>query len=67
MIGPKEELFEAAICDWLARNGGYVAVKNDRLQGEPRDFDPLRGLDTAELFTFIGATQGEAWEQCHVA
>jgi len=59
---PKEELFETAICNWLAQHGGYAAVKNDKLQGEPRDFDPVRGLDTGELFTFIGATQGETWE-----
>jgi type I restriction enzyme, R subunit len=59
---PKEELFEAAICDWLVEHGRYGAVKNDRLQGEPRDFDPVRGLDTAELYAFIGATQGEVWE-----
>jgi type I restriction enzyme R subunit len=59
---PTEEQFERAICDWLAEHGGYDAVKNDKLQGDPRDFDPVRGLDTAELFTFLGSTQGEAWE-----
>jgi type I restriction enzyme R subunit len=59
---PKEELFEATICDRLVQHGGYAMVKNDKLQGEPRDFDPVRGLDTAELFAFIGATQAEIWE-----
>lgn len=36
------------------------AVKNDRLQGAARDFDAARGLDTGELFAFIGATQIDA-------
>ncbi|HUP68229.1 MAG TPA: type I restriction endonuclease [Acidimicrobiales bacterium] len=58
---PNEELFESAICDSLATTGGYVAVKNDKAQGEPRDFDPARGLDTAELYSFIGATQADDW------
>ena len=57
MSKPTEEQFEIAICDWLVGQGGYVAVKNDKLQGDTRDFDPVRGLDTAELFAFIGATQ----------
>lgn len=63
MTNPTEELFEAAICDWLAAHGGYAEVKNDKFQGEPRDFDPVRGLDTAELFVFIGATQIDAWNE----
>ncbi len=63
MIDPNEERFEAAICDWLAGHGDYAAVKNDLLQGEPRDFDPVRGLDGAELFSFIGATQIDAWNE----
>ncbi len=63
MSNPSEERFEAAICDWLTTHGGYVAVKNDVLQGEARDFDVARGLDTGELFTFIGATQIDAWEE----
>src|SRR5690606_11575853 len=29
----------------------------------PADFDAVRGLDTAELFAFIGATQAKAWDQ----
>lgn len=32
-------------------------------QGAPTRFDPLRALDTAELFAFIGATQVEAWNR----
>lgn len=63
MSSPSEEVFETAICDWLRQHGGYVAVKNDLMQGEPRDFDAVRGLDTAELFTFNGATQGNEWAE----
>ncbi len=58
-----EERFEDAICASLTGAGGYDAVKNDLLQGEPRDFDAALGLDTAELLAFIGATQGNEWEQ----
>ena len=63
MTNPNEELFESAICDWLVDHGGYIAVKNDKTQGEQRDFNPARGLDTAELYTFIGATQVDAWNE----
>ena len=62
MRNTSEEAFEVGICDWLVEHGGYDAVKNDRHQ-EARDFDPARGLDTAELFTFIGGTQADAWEE----
>ncbi|MFA7477115.1 MAG: type I restriction endonuclease [Acidimicrobiia bacterium] len=58
-----EAAFEAFICDWLVERGGYDAVKVGTAQGVPTDFDVVRGLDTAELFAFIGATQGEAWDQ----
>ncbi|MGI8702284.1 MAG: hypothetical protein ACR2JU_13965 [Nocardioidaceae bacterium] len=63
MTNPNEERFEAAICEWLAEHGGYDAVKDDLHQGDPRHFDPVRGLDTAELYAFIGATQGEEWAE----
>ncbi|HVL02874.1 MAG TPA: RNA-binding domain-containing protein, partial [Acidimicrobiales bacterium] len=63
MANPNEEQFEAAICDWLSDHGGYVAVKNDKAQGEPRDFDAVRGLDTSELYSFLGATQIDAWNE----
>jgi type I restriction enzyme R subunit len=33
------------------------------IEGSPRDYRPELGLDTLQLFTFIGATQGEEWEQ----
>ncbi len=63
MTNPNEERFETAICEWLAEHGGYDAVKDDLHQGDPRHFDPVRGLDTAELYAFIGATQGEEWAE----
>jgi type I restriction enzyme R subunit len=53
--------FELLICDWLVERGGYDAVKVGTAQGSPADFDPTRGLDTAELFAFISATQPDGW------
>ena len=46
-----EDAIEAAL---LA--GGY-------LKSEPSHFDPVLGLDTAELFAFIGATQVTKWQR----
>ncbi|MDQ6783607.1 MAG: DEAD/DEAH box helicase family protein [Actinomycetota bacterium] len=63
MTNPNEEQFETAICASLVARGGYQEVKNDKAQGEPRDFDPVRGLDSAELFFFIGQTQPEEWAE----
>jgi type I restriction enzyme, R subunit len=60
---PDEAAFEAFICEWLVDHGGYAAAKVGTGQGAPTDFDPARGLDTAELFAFIGATQAEAWAE----
>ncbi|MDB9846382.1 hypothetical protein OAC41_06415 [Acidimicrobiales bacterium] len=58
MSGPLEVDFESTICSWLVEHGAYVGpVKVGNAQGNPRDFDAVRGLDTAELFAFIGATQ----------
>jgi type I restriction enzyme R subunit len=58
-----EERFENSICDQLVDVGGYTAIKNDKLQGDTRDFDPVRALDTGELYSFIGATQADAWNE----
>ncbi len=63
MSNPTEAMFEDSICASLTTDGGYLAVKNDVLQGAARDFDPVRGLDTGELFTFLGATQIDAWNE----
>ncbi len=51
---PDERGFEDAIEDSLLA-GGY-------LKSVPSHFDPVLGLDTAELFAFIGATQITEWE-----
>jgi type I restriction enzyme R subunit len=50
-----ERLFEDAIEASLLVRGGY-------LQSLPFNFDPVLGLDTVELFTFIGATQIREWD-----
>ncbi|RMH70745.1 MAG: type I restriction endonuclease subunit R, partial [Actinomyces sp.] len=64
MTGPTEAGFEEAICNSLVDAGGYLApVKVGNAQGEPRDLDASTGIDTAELFAFIGATQPEEWEK----
>lgn len=60
---PDEALFESSICERLVGSGGYDAVKVGNAQGSPTDFDPVRGLDTAELFAFLGATQPDSWEE----
>jgi hypothetical protein len=52
----KEIAFEDAIVEALVTSGGYT-------RGIPTNYDPALALDTAELFTFIGATQADAWEE----
>jgi len=63
VANPREHELETEVCDWLVAHGGYQAVKVGTQQDEPRDYDPVRGLDTAELLAFIGATQAEPWER----
>ena len=53
--------FEDAITESLVAHGGYVLCKRGVGQAGPNDFDAVRGIDTAELFTFIGATQAKEW------
>jgi len=62
-VNPDEKAFESHITDSLTRDGGYQAVKVGNVGDEPRDFDPAAGIDTAELFAFIGATQADEWEK----
>jgi type I restriction enzyme R subunit len=62
-LKPDETAFEGFIADWLRGHGGYQALKNDKEQGDPHDFDPVLGLDRPELFTFIGATQSDPWAE----
>jgi len=63
VANPREHELETEVCDWLVAHGGDQAVKVGTQQGEPRDYDAVRGLDTAELLAFIGATQAEPWER----
>jgi type I restriction enzyme, R subunit len=51
----REVAFEDAIVGWLVTNGAYT-------RGVPTNYDPAMAVDTAELFTFIGGTQAEEWE-----
>ncbi|MFN8422061.1 MAG: DEAD/DEAH box helicase family protein [Anaerolineae bacterium] len=62
-MNPNEAAFESAICDWLITHGGYQAIKVGNAAGAGGDFDPVRGLDTAELFAFLGATQIDHWNE----
>src|SRR6266498_5512572 len=50
-----EERFEETVEAALLASGW--------LKGVPGFFRPDRGLDTGELFTSIGATQNEAWDE----
>lgn len=53
-MGLDEFAFEAEIAAALTAHDGYTV-------GEPVNFDRERGIDTAELAAFIGATQIEEW------
>ena len=55
MKATKEIAFEDAIENSLVVEGGYT-------RGVKTNYDPAIALDTAELFTFIGATQADEWE-----
>ena len=61
MSAPSEAAFEEHIGAWLATRGGYRSVKFGNVGSEPPDFDPAAGVDTADLFEFIGATQSRQW------
>src|SRR5439155_9246258 len=56
MASYKEVAFEDAIEHWLLTEGGYS-------KGVDAHYDRLIHLDRQELFAFIHATQGEAWEK----
>ena len=61
MSSVTEAAFEAHIAGWLVEHGGYRLAKIGNVGDGPRDFDPKAGVDTADLFEFIGATQGSEW------
>jgi len=62
LLSVTEAEFEDHIASWLVEHGGYRQVKvgNAATDG-PKDFDAEAGIDTADLFVFIGATQPEQW------
>ena len=59
---PNEAAFEEYVATWLVEQGGYDHVKGPG-QARPPAFDPANGIDTEDLFDFIGATQIDAWER----
>lgn len=63
MASPNEHAFETAICESLTSAGGYQAIKIGNAADADHDFDADLALDTAELFAFIGETQGDEWEK----
>ncbi len=58
-----EAALESYICDSLVSVGGYQAIKIGNGASFAGDFDPARGLDLVELFSFIEATQAEPWHR----
>ena len=63
MSSVTEAAFEAHIAGWLVEHGGYRRAKIGNVGNGPRDFDAEAGVDTADLFEFIGATQWPQWER----
>ena len=60
MSSVDEAAFESQIAAWLVEHGGYRRVK---VGGAGGDFDGNAGVDTADLFEFIAATQAERWDK----
>ena len=61
MSGVTEKLLEDEVTSSLVAQGGYLAVKVGNSAEHKADFDPRVGLDTAELFEFLGSTQPDVW------
>ena len=57
---PDEKAFEEHVAGSLVEHGGYSIVK---VGNASKDFDAGRGLDAAELFAFLEATQSAEWER----
>ena len=55
-----EAAFEAHIARFLVEHGGYRRRKDGTTDGKSH-FDSVAGLDTADLFDFIDATQPGEW------
>ena len=63
MTSVDEAAFEAHIAGWLVDHGGYQRVKVGNLGAVLSDFDSAAGVDPADLFEFIGATQPREWDR----
>lgn len=61
MSSISERLLEEEISEHLVEDGNYRICKIGTESQWRDDFDADRGLDTAELFAFIEATQAVAW------
>ena len=61
-MGVDEAAFEAHIAGWLVEHGSYRRAKTTS-EGYESDFDCNAGVDTADLFELIAATQAEKWDQ----
>jgi type I restriction enzyme R subunit len=61
MNSVSEKLLEDEITTQLVAERGYLRCKVGTEPQTRPDFDATRGLDTAELFTFIEETQPEQW------
>lgn len=61
MTDANEALFEQVITDSLVQDGGYRTCKWGTHPEWNSDFDRKNGIDTSELFAFLGATQVNQW------
>ena len=58
----EEQRRSSVTFEWLVEHGGYQCVVGNAGDG-PRDFDSAAGVDTTDLFEFIGATQADEWSR----
>jgi len=61
--GASERRFEDAITEYLVDVGGYRVCKWGTRPEWATDFDAAKGIDTAEHFAFIQATQASEWAE----
>ncbi|HWM23118.1 MAG TPA: hypothetical protein VNO51_25730 [Ilumatobacteraceae bacterium] len=55
---PNEAAFEEYVATWLVEHVGYDHLKGPG-QARPPAFDPVTGIDTEDLFEFIGSDPGQ--------
>lgn len=63
---PNEAAFEEYVATWLVEHGGYDNLKGPG-QARPPAFDPVTGIETEDLFEFIGAPRRTRGSGCFVA